>query len=354
MTNVARDLLWPTDPEVLLRAAFLHVGQGSSAVVLAADGGTYQTMLVDIHLDEDHGGVDVPRLAADLVEDGRLDVFVNSHPHNDHLCGIEKLHDAVGIGEIWHSGHIPSVEHEGAYQELQRVIDRVIEEGGVEEELCGSRTPRPFGEAECYVLAPAQHVQDEIDDETPEERDERIHEYCAVLRVGAGDTWVLLPGDADRDAWELHITGYHRERLPSQVLAAPHHGSRTFFKHDADEDPYLDAIEAIGPDWVIISAPTREESPHGHPHEDAVALYADAVGEDNVLHTGAARHCFVADVYRDGRCEVWSDEGQLVAAYGLGGGGNDGGTKSRIDGPPGGPSIRRSGPRIVREAPPFA
>ncbi len=330
MGTTARDLLWPSNPDLLARVVFLYVGQGASTIILAADGRDYKTALLDIHLDEGLGGIDVPRLMADLLAGGRLDLFVNSHPHNDHTRGVEKLHDAVGIGAVWHSGHIPSGAHEGAHQELQRVIAAVRDAGGEEEELCGSRTPRAIGEAECYILSPAQHVKDDIADETPEGRDRRIHEHCAVLRVGAGDTWVMLPGDADRDAWEQHITAYYGRygKLASRVLAAAHHGSRTFFKHDEDDEPYLDALVGIDPDYVVISAPRREESPHGHPHEDAVALYAGQVGADDILHTGTDQYSYILDLYRDGQYQIDSDHGALAEEYGLkDGGGGDGGSQ---------------------------
>lgn len=315
MSNPARDLLWPTDPHILLRVVMLYVGQGTSNIILAKDGDGYLTLLHDIHLDTNLGGVDVVRLVDDLLDGSELDVFANSHPHNDHLCGVERLHETVGMKGVWHSNHRPSKQHDDAYQELQRVLSRVREEGGEEVKLCGSRSMKTFGEAEYYVLAPAEYVVDDIGDETPEGRDRRIHEHCAVLKFGAKGTWVMLTGDADRDAWECHITDYHTERLPAQILTAAHHGSRTFFRYKEEDEPYLDALTSIGPEYVLISAPKRSESPHGHPHESAVKLYADQVGDDNVLHTGASRYSFICDLYHDGTYQISDDGGALADEY---------------------------------------
>lgn len=357
MSTTARTILWPTASDIVLRAVFLYVGQGASTVLLARDGTTYQTLLLDINLDAERGGINVPALMKDLLEGAPLDVFANSHPHNDHLCGLDKLRDAVTIDAVWHSGHEPSADHANVYQLLQDLIDEVQLNGGTVEELCGSRTVRAIGGAECYVIAPAQHVKDDISDETATERDKRIHEHSAVLRVGVADTWVMLPGDADRDAWELHITDYWESegKIQAAVLAAPHHGSRSFFVHEEGDDPYLDALDAIDPERVVISAPKREESLHKHPHADAVELYAEHVGEENILHTGVDRHCFVADVYDDGRLELWPDDGQLVAAYGLDGDdGGESGSKAWTGSSFAAPSIRRGSPRDVGEAPPFA
>jgi len=165
------------------------------------------------------------------------------------------------------------------------------------------------------LFSPAEYVAAEIANETNEERDKRIHEQCVVLKIGTGETWVMLTGDADRDAWEQRITDYHAERLPATVLSAPHHGSRTFFLYEEDDDPYLDALNTIDPTYVVISAPTSEESPYDHPHEIALDLYADHVGSDNVLHTGRGRCSYICDVHRDGRLEMTHDDGQLAAAY---------------------------------------
>jgi beta-lactamase superfamily II metal-dependent hydrolase len=322
VSNVARDVIWPTDTDVLVRAAFLYVGQGDCTIVLVKDGDTYKTLVVDINLDDKNGGVDVPRLVKDLLEDeeGKLPIFVNTHPHNDHLRGVLALSDEVDIQEVWHSGHKPGKKHDDAYQDLQKVIRKVRTKHGpgAETKLQGSRSRTDIGDAHYYVLAPAEYVTEDVEGEAAEERYRRIHEQSAVLKFGKDDTWVLLAGDADRDAWEKHITNYHKGRLPSKILGAAHHGSRTFFRYDKEDDPYLDALQNIGPDYVILSAPKSNESPHGHPHDDAVELYEEEVGKDNVLHTGASRECFICDVLTDGAITVESDT-RLVEEYRLGG-----------------------------------
>lgn len=327
MSNVAHDVIWPMKSDVMVRVVFLHVGQGDCAIVLVKDGKTYKTIVVDINRDEKNGGVDVPRLVEDLLEkeDGKLGVFVNSHPHNDHLRDVVPLSDAVDIQEVWHSGHKPGKKHDDAYKDLQKVIKKVRKKHGAsaETELEGSRSAKDIGDCKYYVLAPAEYVKDEIEGETADERYNRIHEQCAVLKFGYDDTWIMFTGDADRDAWEKHITKYHKKRLPAQVLGASHHGSRTFFRYDKKDDPYLDALQAIGPKYVIISAPTSKESQFDHPHDDAVELYEDEVGEDNVLHTGENRECFICDVLENRDIEITTDT-KLVDEYGFGNDDDDG------------------------------
>ena len=322
MTNVAQEVIWPLDPNILVRVVFLYVGQGASAIVLVADGGTYKTLLVDINHDLTNSGLDVPKLLADLLEDegGRLGVFVNTHPHNDHLGGIVELSDTIEIGEVWHSGHNPGKDHGDAYDNLQNVIKKVKDAGGSEIELLGSSSPTAIGEASYYVLAPAEYVVDDIQDETPDVRYRRIHEQCAVIKFGSDPNWIMITGDSDRDAWEKHIANYHTDRLSAEILGAAHHGSRTFFRYDDEDEPYLDGLRNIAPTYVVISAPRRDESQHGHPHEDAVQFYADEVGADNVLHTGENRHSFICDIFRDQEISIQPDNGVLVDEYSTGDG----------------------------------
>jgi hypothetical protein len=180
--------------------------------------------------------------------------------------------------------------------------------------LLGSRSAEQIGEAQYYVLAPAEHVVEDIEGETGEDRYRRIHEQCAVLKFGTPGRWIMLTGDADRDAWEKHIS-YHAERFPASVLSAAHHGSRTFFRYDEKDDPYLDALQTIAPEYVVISAPTSKESRFEHPHDDAVGYYADEVGEDNILHTGEKCHSFICDIFRDGTYQICPDNGDLADAY---------------------------------------
>jgi len=317
-SNVAKEVLWPKDSNILVRAVFLYVGEGSSTIILFADGGGYRSLLVDVNLDVQNGGIDVPKLVADLVEAQGLAAFVNTHPHDDHLRGVTQLSEAVDIAQVWHSGHRPGKQYEDAYKSLMEVVKKVKDSGGEEVVLLGSRDEKVLGDAKYFVLAPAEYVADDIQDEPPDKRYQRIHEQCAVLKFGTEPSWIMTPGDADRDAFEKHITQYHRERLGAVALAGAHHGSRTFFRYDEKSDPFLDGLNAIDPQYVVLSAPKREESPHDHPHADAVRFYADKVGSDNVLHTGENRYSYICDIYRDGTYGgIIDDQGALAEAYPL-------------------------------------
>jgi competence protein ComEC len=320
MSNLAKDVLWPTNSDVLIRVGMLYVGQGDSSVVLVKDGDTYKSVLIDINRDnEGKNGINVPKLMKDLLAEkgGRLDLFVNTHPHKDHLDDITELSKSVNIHNVWESGHVPGKDETAYYDELQAVIKKVKKKHGPDAvtEMLGSKSPISFGDAEIYILSPAKHVKDDIADEDDAGRRRRIHEHCAVLRFGKDSTWVLFTGDSDRTAWEVHITDYHKDRLHSKILSASHHGSRTFFKDGPNDDPYMIALKTIDPECVIVSAPLQSESRHDHPDDDAMKLYEEHVGKDNVLHTGLNRESYICDIFTDGTYEIRHDT-SLVDEYG--------------------------------------
>lgn len=328
MSSTAKDVILPSDPKTF-RTVFLYVGQGDATVMVVPDNGKRRYILVDSNVDETTGGIDLTKMFDDLLDENEcLDVFINTHPHTDHVRGVKSIYDKVGIGEVWHSGHIPSKVHEDAYKELKEVMNAVGAANVYE--LRGTRSENtldhaekpivhPVGDVTYNVLAPAQHVKDDIEDEKPEARYQRIHEHCGVIRFlyGTSTVGILHTGDSDRKSWDDNgLTNYHRDRLPSAVIAASHHGSRTFFKYDEeDKKPYKEHMKAIGPEYVAISAPKQSKSKHGHPHDDALELYNEFVGEAGILHVGKRRECVIVDIGPDGSLEVSTDR-RLVEEYG--------------------------------------
>jgi hypothetical protein len=110
---------------------------------------------------------------------------------------------------------------------------------------------------------------------------------------------VLLPGDSAVNQWRDRIVpNYGADLLEADVLVASHHGSRTFFKKDKADDPYEEAIEAIAPDYTLISV--GEDNDYDHPHEDALKLYQE--------HTGGA----VAQTKLEGSILVKAEDGEVA------------------------------------------
>jgi beta-lactamase superfamily II metal-dependent hydrolase len=335
MTNTAKEIILPHDATIF-RTIFLYVGQGDATLMVVPDGGGQRYILMDSNVDAATGGIDLAELLGDLLDEGEtLDVFINTHPHTDHVRGIKAIHEKVTIGEVLHSAHVPSKNHEDAYKELKEVMDAVGSDNVYE--LRGTRSENmldrgeksiehKIGDVNYNVLSPAQHVKDDVEGEDAETRYSRIHEQCGVIRFTYGSTVVgiLHTGDSDRKAWDDNgLTRYHQDRLPSAVIGASHHGSRTFFKYEeADDTPYTEHIKTISPEYLIISSPKQSESKHDHPHDDALELYGEFVDKANILHLGKNRECVIVDISPDGGVDVTTDR-KLVETYGRNPNGDD-------------------------------
>lgn len=343
MSNIAKDVIIPTDPNVF-RTIFLYVGQGDCTLLAVPGDGGHKYVLIDSNYDEGAGGIDVIRLLEDLFDgqDKSLDVYINTHPHKDHLGKVREIYEKIGIDQLWHSGHKPGGEHKDAFKDLEFVIKKLGNEKVFR--LRGSREENKLDEEEILlgdinynILAPADYVSDDIQNEKPEDRYARIHEQCGVIRFkyGKDEKQILITGDADYVAWKEHITDYHKDRLPSAILSAAHHGSRSFFWKDADtnEEPYKEHLDNINPTYVVVSAPKEKESKHDHPHKEAMDLYKNEVGDDEVFHLGEKRECIIVDINADGVIDLYPDD-DLVKEYGKEDGGKGGGGARIVFPPP--------------------
>lgn len=311
--STAQDIIIPKQVGIF-RTIFLYVGQGDATLLIVPEKNSYCYVLIDCNLDKEAEGIDLIKMLKDLLDKNKLDVFINTHPHDDHLCGIREIYDKIGISEVWHSGHIPGKKHQDAYKDLKYIMDK-IGKGNVyqlfgsteENKLDGEE--KLLGDINYNVLSPAEYVADEIEDEDPETRYKRIHEQCGVIRFSYGSDpgRILITGDSDLCAWKEHITNYHKDRIPANVLSASHHGSRTFFMEKEGDEPYKDHIDEIQPTYIVVSAPKQSESEHDHPHEDAMKIYKEYVGEDNLIHLGDCnkkRVCVIVDIDNEGNIET--------------------------------------------------
>lgn len=85
-----------------------------------------------------------------------------------------------------------------------------------------------------------------------------------VLQIRSSAGSILLPGDIEREA-EAQLAVDYSDELASDVLLAPHHGSRSSSSY-----AFLKRVE---PAYVVFSAGYRNS--FGHPHNRVVARYAE-------------------------------------------------------------------------------
>lgn len=339
MATIAEDIIKPKKAGVF-RTLFLYTGQGESTLLVIPTGPNiddYKYVLLDCDRDKEPNEIDLIPMLQDLFKtSGSLSVFINTHPHNDHFGGIKEVYDDITFDEVWHSNHKPGGIHKDKFKDFKYVLDKVGKEN--EFHLKGTNDSnkirtvgddeviKKLGNVDFIVLSPAEYLCDDIEDADADERNRRIHEQCGVIKFtyGTEPKSILFTGDSDKKAWQEHITDYHKDRLPAIILSASHHGSRTFFKNTEDDaDVYETHLENIKPTYLIVSAPKQKDSPHGHPHDDAMDLYKKHIDEDGIFHLGKTPYSVIVDIEEDGQLTISTDT-KLIDEYGKG---NDSGEK---------------------------
>ncbi len=229
-------------PRGVLRATFIDIGQGDSALVDLPDG---SAMLID------GGGIvgsplDVGRrVLAPLFRARRLErlaLVVLTHPHPDHFGGLDAGLADVSVGELWDTGQGERESVGGVYAS---VLGRALAQGTHVRrppDLCGSHV---IGGARVDVLAPCP---DASSDRPP-------NDNSFVLRVAYGKRAFLFEGDAEREE-EAELVRRFGGQLKADVLKVGHHGSRT------SSTPAL--LEAVSPELAVISCGVRNR--YGHPY----------------------------------------------------------------------------------------
>lgn len=100
---------------------------------------------------------------------------------------------------------------------------------------------------------------------------------CKVTDKFQGTSY-LVTGDTENDRWSS-INYYFGKSLPSDVLAAPHHGSENGISSET--------IRLVSPDTVVVSAGVDNQ--YGHPDTEAVNLYLRHSRECYATNTGAGQ-----------------------------------------------------------------
>ncbi|MGH9335806.1 MAG: DNA internalization-related competence protein ComEC/Rec2, partial [Vicinamibacteria bacterium] len=214
-------------PRAALSLTALDVGHGDALVLSLPEG---QRVLID------GGGLRASSLDVGervvlpyLLDHGgrKLDAVVVTHTDFDHLGGLIAIVDAMKVKEIW----------EGAPR-WERALYRRFRESARRRGIPVRRLRRGegfvWGGAQWEVLAA---------DGFPELEEVSENERSIVLRITAGESRLLLMGDAGKEIEEELL----RRGVPldADILKVGHHGSRS-----STSEAFL---EAVRPELAIVS-----------------------------------------------------------------------------------------------------
>jgi competence protein ComEC len=234
-----------------LRMTVLDIGQGD-AIVLELPG--KRTILIDgggLFDDRFDIGeqVVVPFLLSRWI--GHLDAVVLSHPHSDHLNGLQAVLRHIPIGQVWDSGQRTAMPAYLWFEEVlrdKRIPHKILEAGYQASE---------FAPVQIAVLHPSNAMLSG----SPRGRFSDVNSNSLVLTVKYGQVTLLLPGDIEQEAEERLLE--QGADLEAQVLKVPHHGGKT-----SSSEPFLARVR---PSIAVVSAGYRNR--FRHPHQETLDRY---------------------------------------------------------------------------------
>ena len=231
----AEDAAAKTESGTDLNVHFIDVGQGDSTLI-EKDG---RYMLIDAG-ERDQGPVVVSYLKEQGVK--TLDYVIGTHPHSDHIGGLEAVIRAFDVGTII----MPEKAHTTKLYE--RLLD-TIEEKNLKITLPKPGTTYDLGSASFQILAPNRDYGDELNN------------WSVGIRVDYGNNSFLLCGDAEKEAEEDMVA--NGLSLKADVLKVSHHGSST-----SSSQVFIDRAD---PEYAVISCGKNND--YGHPHKEPLELF---------------------------------------------------------------------------------
>ena len=206
-----------------LTVHYIDVGQGDS--ILAGSDGHY--MLIDAGENDQ----------ADTVTS--LDYVIGTHPHSDHIGGLDKVIDEFTVGKVI----LPPVEH--TTRTFEDVLNAVSNKGlKITKPVPGSTYT--LGSASFTIVAPVKDYGNDLNN------------WFVGIRLIYGSNSFLMCGDAESQAESDML-----ERgmpLKADVLKAGHHGSST-----STSSVFL---KAVSPSYVVIQC--GKDNSYGHPHKETM------------------------------------------------------------------------------------
>ena len=211
-----------------IKMTVLDVGQGLSVVVQT----TYHSLVYDTGAkfseESDMGqSAILPFLRQQGVK--HLDTLIVSHGDNDHIGGADSLMRGMPAQQVFTS----------ATRQLMVYQPKA----------CVSGQSWVWDEVSFTMLSPQQSFVSDNDN-------------SCVLRIQSKQGSVLLVSDieAAAESWLLDTYGHE---LKSDILLAPHHGSKT--------SSSISFLKAVQPKYVLISAGYKSQ--FGHPHPISLQRY---------------------------------------------------------------------------------
>jgi competence protein ComEC len=215
-----------------LKIHFIDVGQGDSILIQQGD----RFMLIDAG-DNQYEQTVVNYLKQNNVS--KLDYVIGTHPHADHIGGLDAVINAFDVEKII----MPGIIH--TTKTFEDVIV-AIKNKGLKITTPNAGDTYTLGNAKFTIVAPNSSSYD------------NLNNYSVVLNLKHGSNSFLFTGDAE-DVSENEILNKNYD-IKADVLKVGHHGSNT--------STSAEFLKAVNPKYAVIQV--EKDNKYGHPHAEVI------------------------------------------------------------------------------------
>lgn len=215
-----------------LKVHFIDVGQADSILIENKD----EYMLIDAGNNADSD------LVVNYIKENNiksLKYVIGTHPHEDHIGGLDKVIDNFNIGTLY----MPKVT-----ATTKTFKDVVASAKSKKLNFTVPRVGEKFtlGDSTCTIFAPNSESYEDMND-------------CSiVIKLEYGDTSFLFTGDAEEASEKEMIN--KEFNLKSTVLKLGHHGS-----HTSTSEEFLNKVN---PTYGVITV--GQDNDYGHPRQNVM------------------------------------------------------------------------------------
>ncbi|HBC26062.1 MAG TPA: MBL fold metallo-hydrolase [Ruminococcaceae bacterium] len=218
---------------------YLDVGQGDSELIRLPGG---ENVLIDTGT-----GETADKLVSLLQELGvkRVDRLIATHPHEDHIGGMESVVRKIPVGKIY----MPKVADKQipTTRTYEGLIDAISDKKMKITQAKAGMTIPLSGQAKLELLAPNGTQYDDLNN------------YSVVAKLTYGQKTFLFTGDAEKlSEKEMLNKNYD---LKCDVLKCGHHGSSS--------STSAAFLKAVSPQFAVISCGLNND--YGHPNKEVLS-----------------------------------------------------------------------------------